>query len=340
MYRILLWFSFSLLLFSDTFKIASYNVQNLFDTHYDGREYPSYNPQLNPRWNDKVLEIKLNHIAQVICDLDADILGVQEVENTHAFNLLIQKLTQVGCGYDYHTITTKKNAVIQVGLLSRYPIAKRKEIVVSHLDFVRNILQVRVRVAEHDLTLFVNHWKSMAYKGVESKRIAYAKALQRAIKALDSAEEYVILGDMNADYNASAKLPKRLDDTEGLNAFSDILQTKMHGKLLTNKEMQTPQRGKHCSLWYEVPLPKRWSYRSYKHKSSLDHIVLPTQMFDHRGIDYLEGSFDVFRLKYLLTPKGYIRRWKYKKGRPRGYSDHLPIFASFVITHNTKASEK
>lgn len=35
-----------------------------------------------------MVDIKLNHTAEVICDLDADILGLQEVENRSILNAL------------------------------------------------------------------------------------------------------------------------------------------------------------------------------------------------------------------------------------------------------------
>lgn len=278
-----------------------------------------------------MLEIKLNHIAQVICDLDADILGLQEIENANVFEQLVQKLKQVGCAYDYHAITHKSNAVIQVALLSRYRIVHTSDILVSTWKRVRNILRVDIAIEAQSFTLFVNHWKSMAYKGFESKRIAYAKALQKAIGALPKEREYIIVGDMNANYNARGVLPTKLDDSKGVSAFNDILQTQAKGQYFGKKEMQKPLRGRHCSLWYDLPKAQRWSYYYKRKKSTLDHIVLPTTMFDGKGIDYKPHSFGVFRASYLLSRAGYIKGWKYKKGKHKGkgYSDHLPLYGYF-----------
>ena len=71
-------FLFPLLLFSTPIKVATYNVENLFDADYQGSEYEAYIPGKH-NWNRRMVEIKLNHIAEVICDLNADILGLQEV---------------------------------------------------------------------------------------------------------------------------------------------------------------------------------------------------------------------------------------------------------------------
>jgi hypothetical protein len=54
-------------------------------------------------------------------------------------------------------------------------------------------------------------------------------------------------------------------------------------------------------------------------------------MFDGKGIDYVNDSFRVFKQRYLFTKKGYINSWQMKAGRHtgKGYSDHLPLVATF-----------
>ncbi len=323
--RYILIFFFSTLLFSKPIKIATYNVENLFDASFQGTEYEEYIPQKH-NWNKRMVEIKLNHTAEVICDLDADIIGLQEIENKHIFTQLIQKLEKVGCKYSYAAITSKKGASIQVAVLSRYAIVQQKDIQISNYPRVRNILEVDVNIEGKTLTLFVNHWKSKGYKGYESKRIKYAKALQSRIARLSPSKEYIILGDFNSDYNAYLTLSEKNNDTQGKTGFSDILKTKIE-----EHEIVQSKQGQHYTLWKELAVEDRWSYKFYGKKSSLDQIVLPRQMFDGKGIDYVNGSFKVFKRDYLFTKRGYINRWRYKKGkhRAKGYSDHLPIFAYF-----------
>lgn len=319
-----------ILLYSKPFKVASYNVQNLFDTVYQGTEYKDYIPGKH-NWNERMVEIKLNHTAEVICDIDADVLGLQEVENTSILQQLVKRLDKVGCPYKYFAITHKKETAIQVGLLSRYSIAQKDDIQVSSDAGVRNILEVEVDFKGYPVTFFVNHWKSKAYKGYESKRIKYAKALQSRIAKMPDSKEYIILGDFNSDYNAYLTLEKKLNDTYGRTAFNDVLKTKIGDALVEEDEMLDAAKGVHYSLWKELPLDQRWSHSFYGGKSSLDHIVLPKQMFDGKGVDYINNSFKVFKASYLFTKKGYINKWQYKNGKHKGkgYSDHLPIYASF-----------
>jgi hypothetical protein len=226
-------------------------------------------------------------------------------------------------------ITKKKKSTIQVALLSRYPIKKTKEIQSSYSPRVRNILEAQIEIEGQKLSVFVNHWKSRAYKGVESKRIKEAKALQKRIAKMPKNSTYVILGDLNSDYNAYKSLEKKLNDTRGKTAINDILKTKIGSYLTNERDMARMPWGVHYSLWLELPITQRWSYNFYGRKSSLDHIILPKTLFDAKGLDYVNNSFGVFKPSYLFTKKGYINRWqmKYKKHQGKGYSDHLPVYA-------------
>ena len=194
-------------------------------------------------------------------------------------------------------------------------------------------MEVEVDIKGYPLTLFVNHWKSKSYKGVESKRIKYAKALQSRIAKMPKNKEYIILGDLNSDYNVHLTLEDKLNDTQGKTALNDLLQTQRGDFLVEEYEMPQASNGVHFLLWKELPLEQRWSHKFYGRKSSLDHIVLPAHMFDGKGIDYVNNSFKVFKRPYLFTKKGYINKWQYKNGKhmAKGYSDHLPIYAYFDI---------
>jgi len=330
MYRLLLLFTLPFLLHGDPFKVATYNVQNLFDAHYDGTEYKEYIPR-KEGWNKQLAEVKLNHIAEVICDIDADIIGLQELENEAVFRTLQRKLLRVGCGYRYGAITHKRGAPIQVALLSRFPIQKKRELQVSYAPRVRNILEVTVRVEDYPLTLFVNHWKSKSRSGYESKRVAYAKRLVKRLKQLPPGVEYIIMGDLNTNYDAHVSLPQRLNDTGGRVGVNHLLHTVKNGTLLTETDMLAkPEKG-HYDLWMELPYSQRWSHKYYGKKSSIDHILLPSAMFDGKGVDYVNDSFRVFKRNYLFGKRGFVNSWQVKAGRhtKHGYSDHLPLVATF-----------
>ena len=179
--RFLLIFLLPLFISAKVFKVANYNVENLFDLVKQGREYKEYIPN-TPSWNKQLLDMKLNHTSQVICDIEADIIGLEEIENKNALTLLQNRLKKVGCPYRYSAITHKLGSTIQVALLSKYKIVSSKGIKVSYSD--RDILEANIKIDEKMVKIFVNHWKSMGRNGVESKRIKSAKALENRILML------------------------------------------------------------------------------------------------------------------------------------------------------------
>ena len=329
--RYLLLFLLPLFIFSKPFKVATYNVENLFDAQYVGTEYEDYTVKHN--WTKRMVEVKLNHVSEVICDLDADILGLQEIENAHILEQLKKRLSRVGCGYRYSAITSKKNATIQIALLSRFPIKKQNELKVSYSPRVRNILEVEVDIGGEYLWVFVNHWKSRAYKGYESKRLKYAKVLKRRLDAMEKSKSYIVLGDFNTDYDAHLSLEKKIDDSKGKTGLHHILGVAEGHTLVDESSMIKGLKGSHYTLWKELDLDQRWNTKFYGKKGTADHIILPPTLFDQKGIEYVNNSFKVFRKAYLFTKRGYINRWQYKKGKHRGkgYSDHLPVYAFFDI---------
>jgi len=310
--------------------VASYNVQNLFDAKREGTEYSEYIPN-RYRWSKRMSQIKLNNISEVICDMDADILGLQEVENSQILEALIENLKRVGCRYRYFAITAKKNATIQVALLSKFHINYSRDIQVSYASKIRNILEVEVTIEGNPLILFVNHWKSKSRKGYESKRILYAKALKKRIDTLPFGKEYLILGDLNSNYDAHISLSEELNDSNGITAISNIIKTVKEDKLLNKSQITNLSNGYHYNTWQDLAYKNRWSHNYYGNKSTLDHILLPSTLFDKKGIDYVNNSFNVFRPSYLFTKKGYINSWQIREGGHigKGYSDHLPIYAFF-----------
>ena len=315
-----------------TFKVASYNVENLFDEIREGNEYDNYIPGRH-NWNAAMVETKLNHTAEVLCDMNADIVALQEVENESILLRLRKRLAEVGCSYRYAEITHKRSATIQVALLSKYPIVAHRELRVNYSPRDRNILEATVRIENNLLTLFVNHWKSKSRSGFESRRIVYAKALMKRIAKLPKGRDYIILGDLNSHYDAYRVLGKRINDTQGKTGINTVLMSAIDGDMVSEEDivLENDHKKRHYNLWMELPPSERWSHRYYGHKGAIDHIMLPHSLFDGKGIDYVNNSFSSFRERYLFTKKGWIYGWDYSNGKHkgRGYSDHLPIYAVF-----------
>ncbi len=326
--KILFFSLLSLSLYATNLKIASYNVENLFDMQNNGTEYDAYRPNTH-NWTWKNFQKKLLNISEVICDINADIIALQEVENENVLKALKKKLRSVGCYYRYHAISHKKNSAIQVAILSKIPIQSTKEIVVNRKLAFRNILEAKFMLDGEIFYIFNNHWASKRW--AEHSRIISARALKKRLLSLDKNVAYIILGDFNNDYDEYLHLEPKHNNSSGKTAINDVLKTVTKAKQLVRIEDLSSTHFSHYNLWLEEPNYRRWSHNFYGKKEALDTILLPHSLFDAKGLDYVKDSFKVFRRNYLFHPKGYIFRWEYKKFKHqgRGYSDHLPIVASF-----------
>jgi len=328
MFKIFLFLFSPLTLFSITFTVASYNVENLFDMKKDGTEYKEYIPYEH-NWTKKTFRKKLMNISEVICEINADIMGLQEIENENVLKKLQKTLIETGCSYPYIRITHQEGSSIQQAILSKFPIEGSQEILVGSQLGLRPILKVTYRINGHLLYIYVNHWKSK--RSTERFRLRSAKALTKELNQLPKQSEYILLGDFNSNYNESQLIHSR----SGINS---ILNTSNSENRLYREEDLRENTFQHYNLWMELPTYKRWSHNFYGKKQGLDAIMLPQTLFDGVGIDYVDNSFGVLKKKYLFHKKGYILRWEYRHQHHtgKGYSDHLPIVATFSTDSYTK----
>lgn len=326
-------FFFYILFFYDTvleatsIKIASYNVENLFDMVDNGQEYDEYKPNKH-NWTRTIQRTKLLNISDVICDINADIIGLQEVENEEVLKSLQKTLHSVGCTYAYSAITHKKKSAIQVALLSKIPIQYANEIVVNPKLSYRNILEVKCIVDGLPLIIYVNHWSSK--RSAESTRMLSARVLTKRLQSLPQEIPYIVLGDFNSDYNEYEHMEVKHNDMHGQTGINHLLKTTLNDEMIREKNMKS-LGFKHYNLWLELPMFQRWSHNFFGNKQALDAILLPPSLFDGKGIEYVNNSFKVHKPSYLFHKKGFIYRWQYRYERHlgQGYSDHLPIVAHF-----------
>ncbi|HQS66367.1 MAG TPA: endonuclease/exonuclease/phosphatase family protein [Sulfuricurvum sp.] len=315
--------------------IATYNVENLFDMNDDGNEYEEYIPNTSWGWNDAMYRIKLRNTAKVIHDINADIIGLQEIESETALKDLKAQLNRQGLYYPHYAFARAKNTTVAVALLSRYPIVSALSRSVGAHRSYRDILEVKVDIQGKPLRLFVNHWKSKS--GPESMRIQSAKVLKKRLNELDTNEPYVLMGDFNSHYEEYRTFVKsrKHNDTDGITGINHILQTIdddqnpiTYSSLKSNKDVL-------YNLWYELPEDQRWSHQYKQFKEGLDNIIISPALADGKGLEYVHGSFTRFEEPYLFY-KGKMYRWQQSRKHPKhhlgeGYSDHLPLSAKINI---------
>lgn len=314
-------------------KIASYNVENLFDMKDDGNEYEQYIPNTSWGWNEEMHRIKLRNTAHVIKDIGADIIGLQEIESETALKELKAELNRQGLYYPHYAFAKKKNSAVAVGLLSRYPIKSALSHTVSSSRAYRDILEAKILLNGKILRIYVNHWK--AKSGPESMRIESAKVLKKIIA--DVEDPFVLMGDFNSDYEEYKTFvrSRKHNDTGGRTGINHVLKT-----IDDDQNPITYTTLKEChnclyNLWYDVDSSERWSHEFRGNNEALDNMIISEALTDGKGIEYVKGSFKRFEKPYLFY-KGKPYRWQQSRKKPKhhlgeGYSDHLPITATLRV---------
>jgi len=320
-------------LYAVDFKVASYNVENFFDLHDDKTEYKEYRPNTKS-WNKKSFHNKLQNISKTIHDLDADILALQEIES----EIVVKNIIKKNPKYKYFKFIKNKSSAIGLALLSKYPIIKTKNIKLrTYEKYSRDILKATLSIKNKALIIYVNHWRSKRTK--ESKRIKYALALKTEIDTLSKEEDYIILGDLNSNYNEyqTFKYDKKLNDTYNITGINQILNTTIEENFVHKNNILNYEENVLFNTWLELPKHKRYSTKFKNQNNTPDNILLSASLFDAQNISYINNSFDVFKKKYLFK-KNAIYRWN--RSKYIGYSDHLPIYAFFSTTKQKYSFKK
>jgi len=314
-------------------KIATYNVESLFDLEKKGYKYKEYKPYEKSMWNQRNYNIKLNNIAKVITDINADIIALQEIHSLKALKDLKLKLKQKGLYYKYYKLADKKDSVIKVAILSKYPFLYSKEITVGISYKYRNIQETKFKIKDQEFYLFNNHWKSKS--GPESMRIFSAKRLRDRIDNIGYNKNIILLGDFNSNYNEDITFirSRKHNNTNNKTGINDVLRTKEQ----KNRAKDTTYVEKNFyNLWYDTNKQNRYSYIFKGEKETPDNIIISQSLLNKKGMHYKCGSISNFVKDYMLYRGKYPYRWKVSGGKNQvhkgeGYSDHLPVTAKFII---------
>lgn len=328
-------FLFIVNLHAKEIKIASYNVENLFDLKKQNSEYSEYIPNTKSNWNNTTYTNKLNNILKVIKDIDADIIALQEIENKNVLLELFKRLPQ----YKYYSFSKYSRSAVGVAFLSKIKIIENNQINVKFSNKIfRPILESTFEIENIKFKIFNNHWPSKAVD--ESFRIKYAMTLQETIKKLPKDYDYILLGDFNSNYDEmiSFKNNKKLNTTQGITGINHILNTIYTNDTFVNHiDILEISKRVHFNLWLDLPTNERFSTKFKNQFNTPDNIIISSALFDNKKLSYVPKSFNVFKANYLYK-NNQLFRWQIKNNKHQGdgYSDHLPIYATFSISKDAR----
>jgi endonuclease/exonuclease/phosphatase family metal-dependent hydrolase len=343
--------------------IASYNVENLFDTVKDpSTKDEQFFPEGQYNWTEPKLAKKIENLGKAIRSMNGgkgpDILAMNEVEHAAIVKRLRDDaLSDLGYETVVHLDTEDKRG-IDNAILSRYPqIGSAKLHTVHHPDDplwkeekTRGILEATFDVKGVPLTVFVNHWPASDWGKRREQRQDVARQLREIISAKlaeDPDREILVLGDFNASPGEAAF------GKDGLAATGDrdAVRDKKPGAVVYNTiaclaeqlaleskekryddlgevEKLLKDHGDRIGTHYD-PSKKRWN--------GFDQIFVSRGLLDKKGLSWREGSTQIHRSPFLIDPDGHPRSTfdealPYAKQTPEkiGISDHLPLVARLV----------
>ncbi len=320
---------------------AFWNLENLFDTQDDPKNPGDDEYLPNRGWDQPRYERKLEHLAEAVASLDADLLGVCEVENQRVLEDLIAQPRLAGMGYSIAHRDTPDKRGIDMGLLYRAPFTVSEIERAIHLWDIdlgegipktRGILEVNLVAHGEPLVVLVNHWPSRSggEERSRSHRAAAAETAKRivhsrldALKATGREGDLLLIGDFNDDpYNVS--LVDNLEAVRGKFALGG----ERGAYRLFNPSwafLATPDLG---TLYYS----SGWN--------AFDQAIVSRGMLDEIGFSFVEGSLaiqggrELRNLKHPAHPPRWFR--KYKGSWDEGWSDHFAIRGQLRI-HAAKA---
>ena len=199
-----LWLVAAVSVFCVDIKIATYNVENLFDAKNDGSEYKDFVVGKS-EWNEKKASAKFKAVSAKIKELNADIIALQEIENEAILKELMKE-----AGYKYFVFSKGKNAPIGLGLLSKIKPVKSEKISIPNVK-TRDVLKADFVSENINFSLFALHFP--ARKNPIKQRRAAFLTLKSAI---DGGKSNIVLGDFNTPFDDKDGLLEDLALSKGL----------------------------------------------------------------------------------------------------------------------------
>lgn len=211
----------TLTLNSQSMKIMTYNVENLFDTQHDSlKNDKEYLPNSDLRWTNNRFYEKLHEVMQVIIGLGDEelplLVGLCEVENDFVLKAMTQFDPYNQLGYDYIHYEGPDVRGIDVALLYQKdkftPLASRPiPVYLPNGQQGRDLLYTCGTLTDSTLLHIIQvHFPSRREGALASEpnREAAAKAVRQvvdSVQALDPQAAIIIMGDFND--NPSDKVP-------------------------------------------------------------------------------------------------------------------------------------
>ena len=326
-------------------SIATWNLQTFFDAEFSGDEYSEYSSSKSG-WSAEKYYARLLRLADALEAIDADIIALEEVENLNVVHDIANVMPYMS-KLRYAAFARQPGSALGVAVFSRWPIteayAHQIQLPQTRPQTLRPLFEVHVKVAQKDVAVLVNHWKSKASGGAAggilrqcqqsllASRIAELKCGENCKNAL-----IVALGDFNQkteefeiDAESNEVLLRGMCNTEKVkslwlaHAVSDCANSesgKSSGFSLRASSSKTAASG--TGSISGSPLGSSGSYFFRDSWEQIDHIFLASE-------NACFGECGAVTKRMFLHQDGTPNTYKLYSGS--GLSDHLPLKAEICL---------
>lgn len=322
--------SFSLLnAQTDSLFIASWNVENLFDTlDTKDKNDEEFLPSGSKEWTSARYNRKLANLTKVLSDMNngkaPDVLGLIEVENKSVVEDFAKTISlryfQV-VHFESPDFRGIDNALMFDKEIFELISADKFNVGLDSNRTTRDILHVELKLKKDEevFNFFVNHWPSRrgGLERSEPNRIKAAEVLKNAVDSILNVNEYaniIMMGDFNDETDN-----KSIKEILGSNNFK--CNNINEGNILLNTSAQKDINGEGTYLYQ-----KNWNM--------LDQIIISKSLDDNKGWEYKCDSFDIFKKDYMITKEGFFKGAIIPSFGGRkyldGYSDHYPVTITLI----------
>ncbi len=322
--------SFAQKAISDTFYVAQWNIENLFDTKDDPLINDSeFLPESNKNWTEERLTQKLNNLAKVINYLNngigPDLICLEEIENMDVLKHLAHRLK------DKEYILVHRDSPdargIDVAMLYNRALFDIVDLFMLKVELptkynTRDIMHAifKVKMNGELIHVFGNHWPSRSggREKSEPNRFAAAEVLRKSVDSVlakDANANIIALGDFNDE-------PTDLSLTKYLGAINFECNKNYEGNNLLN-------------LGYKMTVNSEGSYLYYGEWDMIDQIIISKGLINEKGMEYICDSYHVVMPDFMIIKEGNRKGGAlptYMGSKfSEGYSDHFPVGAKFII---------
>lgn len=314
-------------------SVAFYNAENLYDTvdntMIDDDDFLENGKR---RYTPEIYREKIGHITKVLSEIGNEIpsnntalVGLAEIENDTVLTDLIRHPLLEKKGWEFIHFDSKDRRGVDVALLYNpklFKVRSANALFVSipsntkSAHFTRDILHVEGFLLGEKIHVFINHWPSRL--GGETKsypaRATVAQALRKQINFLckqDSSAKILVMGDLN-------------DDPVSRSVQVDLGSSheKKLDTLLYNPWVDFYKKG-----YGTLAFQNAWGL--------FDQIMLSKNLLSNNNDSTLFfWKANIFKPDYLIEThgnyKGYPKRTYSGDNYQGGYSDHFPVFITFL----------